>query len=503
MKMRVNANGVLSWAMAALLSGVSLAATDGDLRLVEAVKHQDKAAVRALLKQHIDVNTPAGDGATALHWAAHWDDPEMVDLLIRAGANVNAADELGATPLSLACLNGNAILVVKLLALKADPNAASLTGTSPLMIAARTGSVDAVKALLVHGANVNARETSRGQTALMWAVAEQHPEVVRVLVETGADVQARTLNYSQRVSFGPERPSKDLTAFGDYQKGGSTPLLFAARVGDLESAKLLLAAGASVNDAGPDGVSALVLATRSGHEKLAQFLVEKGADPNAAAAGYTALHAAVLMGNLELVKTLMAHGGNPNAPLIKGTPIRRNAADLELRVDVMGATPFLLAAKYAETSMMRVLLAGGADPRLPMKDSTTPLMAAAGLGWGAGNRRGVVYNKANNYGSTLRAQEEKDTLEAITFLLDLGLDVKEADRNGSTPLFGAVPKGFNSVVQFLVDKGSDVNLKNKRGQTPLKLTAPSARNADAGGDDEPVASLKSTADLLRKLGAKD
>jgi ankyrin repeat protein len=499
--MRVNGNFIVSWAMAAFLAGVNLAATGGDLRLVEAVKHQDKAGVRALLKQHVDVNTPAGDGATALHWAAHWDDPEMVDLLIRAGANVNAADDLGATPLSLACLNGNAVLVAKLLALKANPNAASLTGTSPLMFAARTGSVDAVKALLVHGANVNASETLRGQTALMWAVAEQHPEVVRVLIEAGADLQARTLSYPQRVSFGPERPSKDASAFGDCEKGGSTPLLFAARVGDVESTRLLLAAGANANDAGPDGISAVVLATRSGHEKLARFLVEQGADPNAAAAGYTALHAAVLMGDLDLVKTLLAHGANPNAQLTRGTPIRRNRSDLVLQIDLLGATPFLLAAKYADLEIMRVLTSGGADPGLPMKNGTTPLAAAAGFGWAGGvNRRGLVYDKFTNYGSTLHPQEEKETLEAVGFLLGLGLDVNGADPNGNTPLFGAVAKGFDSVVQFLVDKGADVNVKNKRGQTLLKLTVP-ARNVDS--DDEPAANLKSTADLLRKLGAKN
>jgi ankyrin repeat protein len=508
--MRVNASGMMIWStMWLILSAVGTGAS-GDQRLVEAVKRQDRAAIQSLLEQHVDVNAPAGDGATALHWAVHRDDLDTVDALIRAGANVNAADSLGGTALSLACLNRSAILVDKLLSVGGNPNATPITGESPLMTASRTGSVEAVKTLLFHGANVNAKEVSRGQTALMWAVAQQHLEVARLLIEAGADVEARTLSYAQRVSLDGERPND--VAPADYQKGGSTPLLFAARVGDLESAKLLLAAGANVNDTAPDGMSAVVLATRSGHEKFAQFLIEQGADPNAADAGYSALHAAVLMGDLGLVKTLLAHRANPNAPLTKGTPIRRGGEDLELPLRLMGATPFLLAAKYADVNILRVLAAGGADPRIPMKNGTTALMAAAGFGWAAGspdslrgaNRRGVDYDRSTNYGSMLRAQEEKDTLESVTLLLDLGVDPNGADLNGNTALFGAVPKGFDAVIQLLVERGANVNVKNKRGQTPLKLTAPRARNAAAGDAAELNAGeLKSTADLLRKLGAQE
>jgi ankyrin repeat protein len=493
MDMRINATCPVSWGIAALLSGASLAAAGGDLRLVEAVKRQDKAAIQDLLKQRVDVNLSAPDGATALHWAVHRDDTDTVDLLVRAGAHVNAANELGVTPLSLACLNRNAVLVETLLKLGANPNATSASGVSPLMTAARTGNVDIVKALLVKGANVNAKEASRGQTALMWAVSYQHPNVVRALIEVGADVHARTLSYPQWTSFGPERPTTNPIAFGNYQKGGSTPLLLAARVGDLESARLLLAAGAKVNDAAPDGLSAVIVATRSGHEKLAQLLVEQGGDPNIDTAGYTALHAAVLTGAGDLVRTLLAHGANPNAPLTNGTPIRRSGQDLELPIDLMGATPFMLAAKFADVDILRAL-AGKADPRLPMKNGTTPLMAAAGFGWGGGaDRRGLDYNKFTDYGNALKAQEEKDTLESVALLLDLGVDVNGSDSEGNTALFGAVAKGFNSVVQLLADKGANLNLYNKRGQTPLTLATGERNSAD----------LKSTAELLRKLGAKD
>jgi len=171
MSVKVRKLGI--WWLAPLLSMAAFAGTGSDFRLVDAAKNRDHEAVRSLLKQHVDVNTPQADGATALAWAAHWDDMETADLLIRAGANVNAANSYGVTPLSLACTNQNAAMVEKFLKAGADPNGAP-TGTPVLMTAARTGDVDTVKSLLAHGANVNAKETARGQTALMWAVAEKH-----------------------------------------------------------------------------------------------------------------------------------------------------------------------------------------------------------------------------------------------------------------------------------------------------------------------------------------
>src|SRR5262245_53888625 len=275
-----------------LLSAANLAA-QGRLRLVDAVKRQDRQAVRALLKQKADVNAAEGDGATALHWASYKDDIETVELLIRAGATVDAANDLGVTPLSLACANGNAAVVAKLLTAKANPNLATPGGVSPLMIAARVGSVPTVNALLAAGANVNASEASRGQTALMWAAAQRHSDVVRMLIDHGADIRARSRVSLLRVNRGgPNGTDADVSHVDDVEKGGSTALLFAARQGDLESAKLLVAAGADVNTTAPDGYSALVLASHSGHGALASFLLEHGADPNSAGAGFTALHTA-------------------------------------------------------------------------------------------------------------------------------------------------------------------------------------------------------------------
>jgi ankyrin repeat protein len=215
------------------------------------------------VKQHFDVNARQPDGATALHWAAHWDDLEAADLLIHAGANVNAANDLAVTPLALSCENGNTAMVDKLLQAGAYPNAAVETGETALMTASRGGSLGAVEALLTRGADVNAKEPSRGQTALMWAVAQQHPAIVRALIEHGADIHARSHVRHVYVNRGGR-------SNGEIEQGGFTPLLFAARQGDINSAELLLAAGANVNETAPDGTSALVVAAHSGHGRFAR-----------------------------------------------------------------------------------------------------------------------------------------------------------------------------------------------------------------------------------------
>jgi hypothetical protein len=159
------------FACLALLASTLAAAAPIDLRLIQAVKRRDVDAVRALLKQRVDVNAVQGDGATALHWAAHRDDLAVADLLIRAGARAGVANDVGATPLHLACTNRSAPMVDRLLSAGADANAALMNGETVLMTCARAGDAGAVKALLARGADVNAREREHRQTALMWAAA--------------------------------------------------------------------------------------------------------------------------------------------------------------------------------------------------------------------------------------------------------------------------------------------------------------------------------------------
>ena len=479
-----------------------------DLRVLQAAKSNDLEAVRGLVSQRADVNASQGDGATALHWAARADNLAMADLLLRGGARVNAANDDGATPLYLACTNRSAAMVERLLAAGADPNSKLLNGETALMTCARTGEAKAVKSLLVHGAAVNARESSHHQTALMWAAAQRHPEAVAVLLEFGADFRARSLAYPQTVVGEQTQRSGREELNYTVQRGGSTPLLFAARAGDLESAKLLISAGSDVNDRQADGTSALILAAYSGQGRVAELLLDQGADANNADIGYTALHAAVLRSDASLVKALLAHGANPNARMTKGTPLRRDTTDYNLPATLRGATPLLLAAKFLEVESLRLLAAGGADLKLTMPNGATALMLAAGMGSSLGqSRRGIA---RVDFG---KVEPESRVLEGVAAVLDFQVDVNAGNQAGDTALHTAASLGYDTVVKLLVERGANVNARNRRGITPLMVALDpagrgvGARPVDTGADDtgvrRPRITHQSTAALLRRLGATE
>jgi ankyrin repeat protein len=464
-----------------------------DIRLIEAIRARNPEAVQTLIKQKIDVNARQGDGATALHWAVHFGDASTVDLLLQAGAKADFADDTGVTPLYLACLNRQGALVERLLQSRANPNAALVSGETVLMTCARTGEAAGVRALLTRGATVNVKEPGHDQTALMWAAAQGHPEAVDALLRGGADVRARSRSYIQTVtSEVTQRAGREELNY-DVPRGGSTAILFAARSGDAESVRLLIAAGADVNDALPDGASALVVAAHSGNHDVAQLLIEKGADVNDAAVGYTALHAAVLLSDLDLVKALLAHHANPNAQITRGTPVRRNSQDFELPKTLIGATPYLLAAKFVEADIMRALAAGGADTRLPMKDGATPLMAAVGMGINppaqdekrGTDRRGLAILDGG------KVEPDSQVLDAVAAALALGSDINAVNPAGETAVHIAAGQGYGEVVKLLATRGADLNVRNAKGLTPLAAVA--GRGAGR----------KSMVDLLRSLGASE
>ena len=487
--------------MPVLLLTALLAATP----LIDAVRQHDIAAVRALLQKRVDVNARQGDGATALHWAVYADDRAMVDLLLGAGADVNATNDLSITPLYLASANGNAQVVHALLAKGASPNTPSETGVTPLMEAARSGAADAARALIDRGADVNARERDRQQSALMWAVARRHPEVVKLLLAHKADVHARTRVRPLTVMLdqGPARTVK--TSKQDARQieaGGSTALMFAAYAGDAESAKLLLAAGANVDDAAADGNSALVVATFAGFPAVARVLIDAGADVNASGAGYAALHAAALRGDVATVLALLAKGANPNVQLTKGSPVRRFGSQWALPTPFTGGTPLLVAAVYGEVAIIKALLAAGADPTIALRDGTTPLLAAAGVAVQKEARPAdlVRWNIVDNDTPAI-PRAEPDVLEATKLLLDAGADVTHANDAGFTALHGAASSAMTSVIQLLADRGAVLDAKNKAGQTPLSLTAPRGRGPDSRSTSGASSAAKAAEELLRKLGA--
>ena len=456
----------LAQVVAVCLSAGSVRAAGADLQLIEAVKARDHRAVRALLEQGADVNAREGDGATALHWAVERDDAEVAEALLRAGADVTAANDYGVTPASLACLNRNAAVLERLVAAGADPNAATSMGETLLMTCAGTGAVDAVAMLLDRGANVNAREASYGQTALMRAAARDNTEVVRLLLAHGADIHARSTTYLLPVSLG--NPLDDVGGGAVMvPQRGYTPLLFAARHGRVENVRLLLDAGADVNEAAPTGESALVVASFSGQGRVAALLLDRGADPNDQGAGYTPLHTAVVRGDLELVEALCARGADPNARLAEGSQQRREAYWFALSERWRGATPFWLAAKFAEVDIMRALVDSGADPLLAANDGTTPLMSIAGIGYRPGS---IGMNRRNqgigpDAARLLKAANEQPTLEGTRLVLELGGDVNAANDDGNTAAHGAAILGYASVVELLAEHGADLDVRNQRGQT--------------------------------------
>ncbi len=470
---------------AAVIAAVLLSVAHGaaqDIRLVEAAKNRDRDAVQKLLTLKVDVNAKHPDGVTPLHWVVQWDDLELVNRLLRAGAAVNVASDYGVTPLALACTNRNAAIADALLKAGANPNAASsVTGETPLMIASRTGAVEIVRLLLDHGVAVDAKEPHRGQTALMWAAAEGHLDVARILIERKADVHA-------------------------VSNAGFTPLLFAARTGELALVRFLLAAGATVNEAAADGTTALVIATVRSHTSLARFLLEQGADPNKGP-GFTPLHWAAgswgssgidnvstlraentewtplegLRGpaKSEFVKLLLEHSADPNARA-KGNPPQYGGGPARGGI-LAGATPFFVAARAGEVTLMRLLVAAGADPRMPNGQGTTPLMVAAGLG-------------VRGYHSV----PERDAVEAVKICLELGNDVNAVDALGETALHGTAYRGLsgsNTIIQLLVEHGAKLNVKDAFGWTPLAI----AEGIYFGGSDTRSDKM---AELFRTLGAE-
>ncbi|MYD86107.1 MAG: hypothetical protein F4Y14_07955 [Acidobacteria bacterium] len=460
---RLAAAGLLCSAWA-----VAPAAGNSDRRIVDAAKDRAWATVGILLDRGVDADTRQGDGATALHWAAHWNDLPTVNRLIGSGANVDAANDLGATPLWVACASRNTGIVQRLLAAGADADRGLLAGETVLMRCTATGDPVAVEALIEHGADIDATEPENGQTALMWAAAHLQPDVTRVLLDHGAAIDARTITRRQFRGTGLRSTTSPAGAT-HFEAGGFTPLLFAARHGDVDSARRLLNAGADVDETGADGNSALVLASMSGHPRLAEFLLARGANPNAGGAGYTALHAAVLRADRSLARMLLARGADPNARLTRSTPVPRWTYEFVFTLREKGATPFLLAAKYLEPELARLIAAAGANPLARTDDGTTALMAAVGHG----------LSRSTTRRSRLIAPElviaqwsdEELVLETVKAAVDAGADatMRETIRAGETALHAAARYGFTSVVDYLVGLGADLDWETEDGTTPRDL----------------------------------
>jgi uncharacterized protein len=450
-------HGIKSVAIMFLLAWGMRAA--GRSEVADAAMRGDKSALQALLQQKAEVNAAQADGTTALQWAVRANDLEMTEMLLRAGASPSAANQSGATPMLLAAMNGNAAIIERLIQAGADPNApVSATGDTALMMAARTGKVDAAKALLDHGAKVNTKETWGGTTALMWAVAERHPEVVQLLVDHAADVNAKS-NFVPSASgrgfegTAPVAPKPNQTT-EEFASGWMTPLMFAAREDDIESARILIQHGADVNALGGDGKDSLELALFDGSYDVASLLVDSHANVNHAdAQRFTPLFWVVDRRNMEtapnfpwmvttdplpLIKKLLDAGADPNA-LVNNTPRARMR---EGSPRIVFATAIMRAAFAGDLELVKLLLAHGADYRIQSKDRETTLEAACGLAF------------INGYH---RQKPPAERLEVVKLLVGLGGDVNHADSYGITPLMAAANLGDINIVRYLIEKGADLN----------------------------------------------
>jgi ankyrin repeat protein len=287
-----------------------------------------------------------------------------------------------------------------------------------------------VKLLIAHGAKLDAADSRKGQTALMWAAAEGHADVVDLLIKSGATVNLAT-------------------------KSGFNALVFAAVKDDARSVRSLLAAGADANYALPDGSKVLLVATSYKSAAAAGVLVDGGADPNVAdRAGNTPLHTAAQLGSADLIQKLLAKGADVNARTPKSTPGGRGGGGGGggFRFAPAGEqTALMMAAKANQPEAMRALVAGGADPKLKASDGTTLLMYAAGSGH----------------------------IEAVRYAYELDPDTKALNDQKSTVTHaavtgtGSVPQPeISKVVEFLASKGAPLNEKDARGRTPFDLCDP-------------------------------
>ena len=483
-----------------LAMALSFAPVAEAAELLDSVRAGNHDAALALIAQGADVHDAESNGTTALHYAVHNGDFELVAKLIAAGANVNVMNNYGSSPMSEAATLGDARIIKALLAAGADPESPNGDGQTALMVVARSNNLEAARALLDAGADVNATEAWRGQNAVIWAAAQSQPEMLGLLLAAGGNPNSRSMPNERDRMISQER------RFQWRPAGGLTALIYAAREGCVACAKLLVEAGADIDQGDAENVTPLLAAVINMRFDTAKYLVEAGANINKwSLRGENPIYSAVDMNtvphggypdrpsldkttSLQMIEILLAAGANPNLQL-KLQPTYRQLKD-DRGADPMlnvGATPLLRAAKAFDVPAMQLLLQHGAHPNLPNRNGTTPTMAAAGLGSTSIDTRG-------DYATPLAGQMSRAALEVM---LANGGDVNLRDNSGKTALHGAAQWGWNEAVSYLAEQGADLTAADNNGLTPLDAAL--GKTGGGGGRGGGGTPRPATAQLLQDL----
>ncbi|HVG70284.1 MAG TPA: ankyrin repeat domain-containing protein [Vicinamibacterales bacterium] len=507
-----------------VMSGFSRTIDAAEPTLLDAAERGDRAAVTRMLSKGADPNAPGPDGTTAVMYAAANGDVELVRALIKAGANVKPKNQLGTTAITEAAIIGSAPVIDALLKAGADPNTKNPEGETPLMAVARSGNVDAAKLLVEARADVNAKENFGGQSALMWAAAQGQAEMVKFLASKGADLNARGVvrQWERKVITEP-RPK-------DMNKGGFTPLLYAAREGCVDCARHLIAAGADPDLEDPERITPLNMALLNLHFEFAAFMIKSGADVNkwdlfGRSPVYMAADVSTLpvKGNgamavipsgdsttaLDVARMLLEAGADPNIRLKRRPPYRDVPQDRGGDAILMqGATALLRASRAGDAPFVELLLKHKALVDLPSKEGVTPLMAAAGVEFGDRVTRGrnrtpegvlatmkLLVDAGADVNARMVTERRAVVPEGASAAAEYGIRLRGRPSQVPSPyavphqtaLHGAAQRGFTPFVKFLAEHGADLQAKDANDRTPLDLAkgigVPGVRQA--AGDPHP------------------